>query len=424
MEEFSLEHARALDEADPLNGFRRQFHFPTGDRGRPKVYLCGHSLGLQPAEARRAVVAELDDWERLGVAGHFAGEHPWMPYHEFVTAPLAGIVGALRHEVVAMNSLTVNLHLMMVSFYRPRDDRYRIVMERQAFPSDQYAVASQVSFHGYDPANAVVQLEDAPDSASVSLETLEDYLRREGERVALILMPGLQYLSGQLQDLRGVCRLGREYGCVVGLDLAHAVGNVPLALHEWGPDFAVWCSYKYLNCGPGAVAGCFVHDRHANDSRLPRFAGWWGHDKASRFRMGSRFEPSPGAEGWQLSNPPILALAPLRASLPLFSRAGMDRLREKSIRLTGYLEAGLGAELDQAIEVRTPANPAQRGCQLSLRLRGDAARGREVFRRLEAADVVVDWREPDVIRVAPTPMYNRFQDVVQFVDRLKSAIGD
>ena len=419
-EGFSLAAARALDERDPLRDFQRQFHFPVGANGRPKVYLCGNSLGLQPASVRHAVVAELDDWERLGVEGHFAGEHPWMPYHEFVTEPLAGVVGALRHEVVAMNSLTVNLHLMMVSFYRPRGARRRIVMEKQAFPSDRYAVCSQIRYHGLDPDDALVELEDEPGSASVSLQTLADYLERHGEEVALILMPGVQYLSGQLQNMEEICRLGRQHGCRVGLDLAHAAGNVPLALHDWGPDFAVWCSYKYLNCGPGAVAGCFVHERHAADRDLHRFAGWWGHDKASRFRMGPEFQPSYGAEGWQLSNPPILALAPLRASLPLFERAGMQALREKSVRMTGFLETGIRQRLDDAIDIRTPADPERRGCQLSLRLRhGD---GRAVFQALEANDVVADWREPDVIRVAPAPMYNRYVDVVHFVDRLEAAI--
>ena len=413
--------ARALDEADELAPFRERFHFPTDDSGRPQLYFCGNSLGLQPKSTSDYVNAELEAWRRHAVDGHFRGERPWMPYHEFARDNLAELVGALPHEVVAMNTLTTNLHLMMVSFYRPRGERRRIVIERQAFPSDRYAVESQIRFHGLDPADALVELEDAPGSASVSLDTLEQYLDREGDTVALVLMPGVQYLSGQLQDMAGVCELGRRHGCAVGLDLAHAAGNARLALHEWGPDFAVWCSYKYLNAGPGAVAGCFVHERHAERPDLPRFAGWWGHDRETRFRMGPHFKPSRGADGWQLSNPPIMALAPLLASLEIFHDAGMARLRARSKRLTSHLAALIDEHLAGSVRILTPADPDRRGCQLSLQLLHGREHGRAVFEALQRNGVIGDWREPDVIRVAPTPLYNSFEDVVQLVAALHAA---
>ena len=421
--EANLDAAASLDNEDALAPFRAEFSFPMDAAGAEKIYLCGNSLGLQPKGAVTAIEQELEDWRNLGVDGHFSARHPWMPAHEFVTANLAELTGSKPAEVVAMNSLTVNLHLMMVSFYRPTAARPRIVIEKQAFPSDRYAVESQIRFHGFDPADALVELEDEPGSATLSLDTLAEYLKREGERVALILMPGVQYLSGQLQDMRGVCSLAHQHGIAVGLDLAHAVGNVPLELHDWGADFAVWCSYKYLNSGPGAVAGCFVHERHHRNPALPRFAGWWGHDKTTRFEMGPEFRPTPSAEGWQLSNPPIMALAPLRASLDVFHRATMPALREKSIRLTAWLSELLEQHVPDAIAVRTPQDPAQRGCQLSLRLRRGAGEGKKLHQRLEADGVICDWREPDVIRIAPAPLYNSFTDVARFVERLQNALS-
>jgi kynureninase len=416
------EYARLQDAKDPLGGFRDQFCFPKNDRGESQLYLCGNSLGLQPKALQRAMDEELAAWRRLAVRGHFEAEPPWMPYHESVREPLAALMGADPLEVVAMNTLTVNLHLMMVSFYRPTAERHRIVIEKQAFPSDRYAVESQIRFHGFDPDDALVELEDEPGSASVSTDTLGRYLDQHGEQVALVLMPGVQYFSGQLQDIGEVTRLAHAKGARAGFDLAHAAGNVPLALHDSGCDFAVWCSYKYMNSGPGAVAGCFVNKRWSGRADLPRFAGWWGHDPESRFRMGPHFEPAPGADAWQLSNPPILALAPVRVSLPIFLEAGMDRLRKKSIHLTGYLEFLLNQRLGERVRILTPADPNQRGCQLSLQMGRGRDQGRRIFEALEAKDVICDWREPDVIRVAPTPLYNSYSDVHRFVDELALAI--
>lgn len=404
------------DREDPIGDFRDRFCIPQhGDNGEECLYLCGNSLGLMPEATRTALVSELDDWQRLGVEGHFRGRHPWMRYHEEVRDDLATITGALPIEVVAMNSLTVNLHLMMVSFYRPTQERFRIVIEKNAFPSDRYAVESQIRYHGFEPADALVELEDAPGAARVSPDTLGAYLDEHGDSVALILMPGVQYLSGEFQNLGEVCRMGRKHGAAVGLDLAHAVGNVPLKLNTWAPDFAVWCHYKYVNSGPGAVAGCFVSERHVGRRDLPRFAGWWGHEPESRFRMGPEFVPSPSADGWQLSNPPVLALAPVRVSLGIFAEAQMQRLRNKSLRLTGYLEDGIHQFLADHMEILTPLDPKRRGCQLSLRLKTSRDDARRFFERLEQAGVICDWREPDVIRAAPTPLYNRFADVRRFV---------
>ncbi|HQZ31769.1 MAG TPA: kynureninase [Arenimonas sp.] len=405
--------AEALDAADPLHGFRSRFHIPRHD-GHEQAYFCGNSLGLQPTGVRAALMQELDDWAALGVEAHFHGKHPWMPYHETVRDGLARVVGAQPVEVVAMNSLTANLHLLMVSFYRPTAERPAILIEAGAFPSDRHAVASQVRFHGFNPDTDVIEL--APDEAggTISMAAIERALAEHGHRIALVLWPGVQYRTGQAFDLREISRLAHARGCTVGFDLAHAAGNLPLQLHDSGADFAAWCSYKYLNSGPGAVAGAFVHERHAR-SDVPRFAGWWGHDAATRFRMGPDFVPSPGADGWQLSNPPILALAPLRVSLDLFAEAGMDRLRAKSERLTGYLEALIRRDCADVLDVVTPAEPARRGCQLSLRVAGGRERGRALFDYLAARGIVGDWREPDVIRISPVPLYNSHADIRRFV---------
>jgi kynureninase len=417
-----LGFAQSLDQADVLAGFRDQFWFPRDANGHQQLYLCGNSLGLQPKALAPAIARELEDWQRLGVEGHFKAEYPWMPYHQFVREPLAEIMGALPHEVVAMNSLTVNLHLMMVSFYRPTPERFRIVIEKQAFPSDRYAVESQIRHHGFDPDQALVELEDQPGNAQVSNDTLAAYLDQHGDSVALVLMPGVQYFSGQLQDLDEVTRLAHACGARAGFDLAHAAGNLPLNLHDSACDFAVWCSYKYLNSGPGAVAGCFVHERWADRSDLNRFAGWWGHQPETRFLMGPDFVPARGADGWQLSNPPIMALAPVRVSLPIFVEAGMANLRKKSIRLTGYLDWLLRKRLESRVTILTPADPDRRGCQLSLQLSAGARLGKRTHERLEQAGVICDWREPDVIRIAPTPLYNSFGDVFRFVDVLEETL--
>lgn len=406
-------HALALDAADPLRAFRDEFHIPVHGDGE-QLYFCGNSLGLQPKAVRGALIDELDDWARLGVEGHFLGKHPWMPYHAFVRDSLAGCVGALPSEVVAMNSLSVNLHLLMVSFYRPTTERNIILIEAGAFPSDRYAVESQIRFHGFDPATSLIELAGDEPNGTLSMAALERTLAEHGDRVALILWPGVQYRTGQAFDLQEITRLGHARGCSVGFDLAHGAGNLPLQLHDSGADFAVWCSYKYLNSGPGAVAGAFVHEKHAVTDR-PRFAGWWGHDQATRFKMGPDFQPTPGADGWQLSNPPILALAPLRVSLEIFQRAGMAALRAKSEKITGYLETLIRAQLADTLHIVTPAEPERRGCQLSLRVAGGRERGRALFEHLMANGIVGDWREPDVIRISPAPLYNRYADVLGFV---------
>jgi kynureninase len=414
MSAFDLDASpEALDAADPLSALRERFLIPRHE-GAEQAYFCGNSLGLQPRDVRAAVMQELDDWAALGVEAHFRGKHPWMPYHTEVRASLAKLVGAQPVEVVAMNTLTANLHFLMVSFYRPTPERPAILIEAGAFPSDRHAVASQLRFHGFDPERDLIEL--APDEASgtISMAAIERCLAEHGKRIALVLWPGVQYRSGQAFDLKEITRLAHAQGCTVGFDLAHAAGNLPLQLHDSGCDFAAWCSYKYLNSGPGAVAGAFVHERHAT-AELPRFAGWWGHDQASRFKMGPEFVPTPGAEGWQLSNPPILALAPLRVSLELFAEAGMDRLRARSERLTGYLEALIARECAQVLEVVTPKEPARRGCQLSLRVAGGRERGRALFEHLEARGIIGDWREPDVIRISPVPMYNSHSDIRRFV---------
>jgi len=392
--------------------YRDRFHIPLAADGSESVYLGTQSLGLQPKSTRAYIDAELQDWELLGVNGHFRARHPWVEYTKLLMQQTARLVGPQPLEVVTMNTLTVNLHLMMVSFYRPTARRHRIVMEEHAFPSDGYAVQSQVRFHGFDPANSVVEV--------AGEDELEELLGREGESVALVLMGGVNYSSGRAFDLARVTRAGHAVGCVVGLDMAHAAGNVVLKLHDWDADFAVWCTYKYLNGGPGSIAGCFVHERHARDERLPRFAGWWGHELETRFRMGPNFVPTPGAEGWQVSNPPVVALAALRASMDIFDEAGMEWVRARSVELTGYLEALLDRHADRGFSIVTPRDPGRRGAQLSIRVPGPV---RGVWERLAAVGVVCDWREPDILRVAPAPMYNTAEDVERFVDRFVAALG-
>ncbi|MEL4889939.1 kynureninase [Xanthomonas protegens] len=417
----SRQHAIALDAADPLRALRQEFLFPQ-HQGADQAYFVGNSLGLQPRGARAAVQEVLDKWSSLAVEGHFNGDTQWMTYHELLAAPLARLVGAHPHEVVAMNTLTVNLHLLMVSFYRPTRERPAILIEAGAFPSDQHAVASQIRFHGFDPATDLIEVQPDGADGTVSLAAIERAIAEHGPRLALVLWPGVQYRTGQAFDLAAVARLARGVGAAVGFDLAHAIGNVPLHLHDAAPDFAVWCHYKYLNAGPGAVAGAFVHERHGH-GETPRFAGWWGHDKRTRFRMAPKFVAAPGADGWQLSNPPILSMAPLRASLDLFERAGLDALRQKSQQLTGYLETLIRARLADTLQIITPSDPAQRGCQLSLRVAGGRERGRALFEYLQSVGVLGDWREPDVIRISPVPLYNRYRDVYRFVEEVETWAG-
>lgn len=405
--------AKQMDAEDKLGKLRAQFHIPKAKDGKDTVYFCGNSLGLQPKTVKAAINQELDDWEKLGVEGHFHGKHPWLPYHEFVAENAAYVVGAKPSEVVMMNGLTANLHLMMVSFYRPTKERYKILIEYTPFPSDIYAVQSQAKFHGFDPATAIIELKPREGEATLRTEDIEAVIAREGKSIALILIGGVHYYTGQFFDIPRIVKAGHAQGCVVGFDLAHAAGNVPLKLHDWNVDFACWCSYKYLNSGPGAVAGCFVHERHAKSFDLPRFAGWWGNDKQVRFKMGPVFQPLSGAEGWQLSNPPIFSLAPVRVSLEIFREAGMDNLRAKSLKLTGYLEFLLKNLKLPGLKILTPADEAERGCQLSLTLQSN---GKNVFEALQQAGVVCDWREPNGIRVAPVPLYNTFSDVWRFAE--------
>ena len=414
--------AIALDARDPLAHFRERFCLPKTKGGEDCIYLCGHSLGLQPKTANAYLQQGMRDWAQLGVEGHFHGKNPWMPYHRLLTQQTAALVGAHATEVVVMNSLTVNLHLMMASFYRPTKERHKILVECGAFPSDQYAVKSQIHFHGFDPATALLELTPRDGESCMRDEDIESLIEREGASIALILLGGVNYVTGQVFDMAGITKAGQRKGCVVGFDLAHAAGNIPLRLHDWGPDFAVWCGYKYLNGGPGCVAGCFVHERHARAWELPRFAGWWGHDEKTRFQMGPDFQPMAGAEGWQLSNPPILALAPLRASMEVFSEAGLDHLRDKSVSLTGYMEFLLAQHASPKLNLSiiTPREPERRGAQLSIRVSG---KGRELCDLLAAAGVIGDWREPDTFRVAAVPLYNSYQDVYRFVQRFSAALS-
>lgn len=406
--------------AQPLD-FRSRFALPVGTDGTPLIYLTGNSLGLMPLSAPARVGQVMDQWARLAVEGHFSGDDPWYTCHDQFREPMARVVGARPGEVVVMNTLTVNLHLMLASFWRPVPGRTRIVMEADAFPSDTYAVESHVQARGFDPAAVVVQLRPRAGEHLLRTEDIEGFLADEGGSVALVMLPGVQYYTGQLLDMERIAAAAHRAGARVGFDLAHAAGNVPLALHDWNVDFAVWCTYKYLNAGPGAIAAAFVHERHGNNPDLPRLAGWWGNDPATRFRMhlNPHFIPRPGAEGWASSNPPILAMAPLLASLEIFDEAGMPALRQQSLALTGALEAGLHAAAEGRITILTPADPEARGCQLSLLVPRNS---RGVFDRLRAAGVVADFRQPDVIRMAPVPLYNTIEEMGQVVTHFRAAL--
>ena len=412
------EYAHALDACDELQSWRDRFVLPHDEEGRERVYLCGHSLGAQPVLAGDYVEQIMREWRALGVEGHFTGRHPWSRCEERLAPPLARLVGAATREVVAMNTLTVNLHLLLSSFYRPAGTRTALLIERHAFPSDRYAVESQIRFHGLDPARELIEVAPRDGEDLLRTEDIVERLARDGQRIATVLLPGVQYLTGQVLDLRAVTRAARDAGCAVGWDLAHAIGNVPVELHDSGADFAVWCHYKYVNGGPGAIGGAFVHERHARDASLPRLAGWWGNDLSSRFRMARDFEPAPGAPGWQVSTPTMLGLAPVIASLEHFDQAGLASLRRKSLALTGYLEALIRERLHGHASIVTPANPAARGAMLSLRLARSRDAARDAFDGLLQRGLLPDWREPDIIRVAPVPFYNRYDDAWRFVDAL------
>ncbi len=420
--EDSVDFAKKMDAQDQLRDFRQQFNFPDERNGYSPIYLCGNSLGLQPKLAVQYVSDELGNWANHAVDGHFHSDRPWISYHRRATEGFAMLTGAKELEVVAMNTLTVNLHLLMASFYRPNSERFKILIESDAFPSDRYAAASQLRLHGFDPDDGLVEWASKDDDGWLDTNDLEDILEREGDSVALILLPGLQYYTGQVLDMGAVCELGRKYGCAVGLDLAHAIGNVEVRLDDWAPDFAAWCTYKYLNAGPGAIGGAYIHESHFSPDNLNQLHGWWGHDEKTRFKMLPSFTPAAGAEVWQMSNPPILALAPVIASLDLFLDAGLSNLMEKSRKLTNYLRWLIEKRCGDSIGILT--RDADRGAQLSLIVKDPGVEGKALFDRLCELNVTGDWREPDVIRVAPVPLYNSFEDVFEFAERLGLALSD
>ncbi|PSG91641.1 kynureninase [Aurantibacter aestuarii] len=414
-----LEYAKHLDQNDTLAHFRSQFHIPKDKNGNDLIYFCGNSLGLQPKNTKSYIDQELDDWARLGVEGHTEGKNPWLHYHEFLTETMADIVGAKNKEVVVMNSLTANLHFMMVSFYQPTPKRYKILIEADAFPSDKYAVESQLRHHGYDDKEGLILWKARKGEELANYEDLEHILNEHGNEIALVMIGGVNYYTGQFFDLKRITNLGHQHGCMVGFDCAHGAGNVNLDLHNSGADFAVWCTYKYLNSGPGSLSGAFVHERHANNKDLNRFTGWWSHNKQTRFRMRDEFDQLPGAEGWQLSNPPILSMAAIRASLDVVKEAGFNNMLEKSKELTNYFEFLINGLNNSDIKIITPSHPKERGCQLSIQVKNA---DRSLHDKLTQAGVITDWREPDVIRCAPVPLYNSFQDVYNMVEKLKNIL--
>ena len=411
----SRELALELDNKDPLLSYNDKFHFPVQENGNKHIYLCGNSLGLQAKITESFVKQELDDWKALGVEGHFHAQNPWLPYHEFLSESYSKIVGSKKSEVIAMNTLSVNLHLMMVSFYRPNETKNKIIIEGDAFPSDIYAVESHMKHHGIDPSESLIKLRPREGEVIIRLEDIINVIEQNSESVSLIMLGGVNYYTGQLFDMKKITQVAHNHGILVGFDLAHAVGNVLLSLHDWNVDFAVWCSYKYLNSGPGSVAGAFIHERHHNKN-LERFAGWWGHDKESRFKMPDQFEPIQTAEGWQLSNPSILSLAAVRASLSLFDEVGMSQLITKSKNLTSYLVFLLNQIPTDRINIITPE---QRGCQISISVKNG---NKDLFNEITKRGVIADWREPDVIRVAPVPLYNSYLDVYNFYQVLKEIL--
>jgi kynureninase len=411
-----LDFAVLQDREDPLSHYRSKFHIPKDSDGTDTIYFCGNSLGLQPKSTQSYIDQELKDWAELGVEGHMHGTNPWLSYHELLTDNMAQIVGAKPIEVVVMNTLTTNLHLMMVSFYKPTKIRYKILIEADAFPSDKYAVESQLRHHGYDEKEGLVLWHSRAGEELARYEDLEDIMKKHGHEIALIMIGGVNYYTGQFFDLKRITTLGHNHGCIVGFDCAHGAGNVKLDLHQSGADFAIWCTYKYLNSGPGSLSGVFVHERHAYDKNLNRFTGWWSHNKETRFKMRDDFDLLPGAEGWQLSNPPILSMAAIKASLDMFGEAGMDNLITKSRKLTGYFEFLLNELKNDNIKIITPSQPAERGCQLSIQVKNA---NKNLHQKLTEAGIISDWREPDVIRCAPVPLYNSFKDVYTMVERLK-----
>jgi len=410
-----LEYAIQQDQLDELSSYREQFHIPKDKNGDDWLYFTGNSLGLQPKSTQTYLQQELDDWANFGVEGHFEAKNPWMPYHEFLTEAMAKVVGAKPIEVVIMNTLTTNLHLLMVSFYQPTKTKYKIVIESDAFPSDKYAVESQLKFHGYDSEDGLILWKPREGEELLRMEDLATILEEQGDAIALLLIGGVNYYTGQYLDLKQIATLGHAKGCMVGIDLAHGVGNIQPNLHDSDVDFAAWCTYKYLNSGPGSLGGLFVHEKHAYKKDLKRFAGWWNHNKETRFNMRQPFDVMAGAEGWQLSNPPILSMAAIKASLDMFNKVGMDALRKKSKKLTGYFEFLINSLDNDSIKIITPSNPEERGCQLSIQVKNA---DKNLHKKLTEAHIITDWREPDVIRCAPVPLYNTFEDVYKMVEIL------
>ena len=413
------DYAKQQDQQDELKYYRNQFHIPTDNNGKEFIYFCGNSLGLQPKSTKESINQELEDWAKFGVEGHTDAKNPWLPYHEFLTETMAKIVGAKPIEVVVMNTLTTNLHLLMVSFYKPTKTKYKIVIESDAFPSDKYAVESQLRYHGFNDKDGVVLWKPRKGEELLRIEDLEEIVAKQGDEIALLMIGGVNYYTGQFLDLKRIAEIGHSKNCMVGIDLAHGVGNIQPNLHDSGVDFAAWCTYKYLNSGPGSLGGLFVHEKHAHNKELNRFTGWWSHNKDTRFNMRQEFDVLAGAEGWQLSNPPILSMAAIKASLAIFKEVGMDKLQNKSKNLTGYFEFLLNGIDSDKINIITPKDPKSRGCQLSIQVK-DA--DKSLHKKLTEAGVISDWREPDVIRVAPVPLYNSFEDVYRFVEILKSLI--
>jgi kynureninase len=410
--------AKQLDAEDSLRSFREKFHLPLGKDGKPLIYFAGNSLGLMPKSAREVVDQELDDWAKLGVDAHLGAKTPWYTYHEPLREPAARIVGAKPVEVICMNSLTVNLHLMMATFYRPTKSRFKILMEDPAFPSDTYAIKTQIAHHGLDPKDALVLARPRNGEFTVRIEDVVDLIEKNRDSLAIVWLASVNFFTGQLFDMPTITKVAQKHGIIAGFDLAHAAGNVPLALHDWNVDFAVWCTYKYLNAGPGAIGGAYLHERHATNTNFPRFAGWFGNDPNTRFQMEREFVPVASADAWQVSNPPIFSMAPLRASLSIFDEAGgMEKLRAKSEKLTGYLEFLLNELGSKNFSVITPRDANARGCQLSILAHEHP---KELFKELQAAGVKCDFREPNVIRVAPTPLYNMFHEAWRFAQILGS----
>ena len=420
----TLSFAQSLDQQDPLRSFRNTFHIPQL-QGKDVIYFTGNSLGLQPKRTAQYIQQELEDWAQLGVEGHFHARNPWMPYHEILTRQLASVVGAKTSEVVAMNQLTVNLHLLMVTFYQPTTERYKIICEAKAFPSDQYALESQVRYHGFSPDDAIVEIAPRPGETIIREEDVVAAIEQHKDHLALVLMGGVNYYTGQVFDMPAITTAGHRAGAIVGFDLAHAVGNIELQLHDWDVDFATWCSYKYLNSGPGGVSGVYIHERHATNINLPRFAGWWGYEKETRFKMDKGFKAIPTAEGWQLSNAPVLSMAAHKASLDVFEEAGWERIHAKRKLLSGYThflmqQINVG-QSEPLIQILTPADESRRGCQVSLLM---LKNGKSIFEALTKQGVIADWREPNVIRIAPVPLYNSYEDVWRFSEIIKSTLNN